>query len=72
LLKHVGEYGKHAAAKKAGFQKGDVIVEMESVSGRRSESELLGYLVQQRKVGEKIKTTVLRNGQRVELLLPVQ
>ena len=34
LAKHVGESGQHAAAKKAGFQKGDVIVAMAGSSAR--------------------------------------
>ena len=37
LLKHVGEYGKHAAAKKAGFQKDDVLVALDGASDRSEE-----------------------------------
>ena len=72
LVKHVGEYGKHAAAKKAGFQKEDIIVQMEGVSGRTTEGEVIGHLLQKHKAGEKVKTTVLRGTERVELSLPVQ
>jgi len=42
FVKHAGEYGKHAAAKNAGFQKDDVIVELDGRSSRISESGLLG------------------------------
>ena len=72
LVKFVGEYGKHAAAKKAGFQKGDVIVTIGEFKTRASESELIGRLLQDRKPGEKVKTAVLRAGERVELELPMQ
>jgi len=34
LVKFVGQYGKHAAAKNAGFAKDDVITEMDGKSGR--------------------------------------
>ena len=72
LVKFVGEYGKHAAAKKAGFQKGDVIMTIGEFKTRASESELIGRLLQDRKPGEKVKTAVLRAGERVELELPMQ
>lgn len=72
FVKHVGEYGNHAAAKRAGFQKGDVIVQVGGKTQRLSEGELIGQLLQQHHAGEKLSTTVLRGDQRVELKLPVQ
>ena len=72
LVKHVGEYGEHAAAKKAGFRKEDVIVQVADASERVGEGELLGRLLQQYRRGEKVKTTVLRGDARFELLLPMQ
>jgi membrane-associated protease RseP (regulator of RpoE activity) len=72
LVKFVGEYGKHAAAKKAGFQKNDVIVELQDVSGRLSESELFGHLLTKTKPGDKVEATVLRGTERVKLVLPMQ
>jgi hypothetical protein len=72
LIKHAGEYGKHAAARKAGFQKGDVIVALENFSGRVSESELLGRVLQRHQPGDKLKATILRGTERLELELPVQ
>lgn len=71
-IKHAGEYGKHAAAKKAGFLKGDVIVGLEGVSGRVTEGELIGRVLRDHQAGEQIRATVLRNGARLELRLPVQ
>ncbi len=72
VCKHVGEYGKHAAAKKAGFLKGDVLVEVDGSAKRVSEGELIGHLLRSHSVGDKVKVTVLRGTERVELLLPMQ
>jgi len=71
-LKHVGQYGKHAAAKKAGFLKGDVLIEMDGQTRRMSEGELLGHLLLKYLPGQKVNATVLRGDQRVELVLPMQ
>ena len=72
LIKHIGEYGPHAAAKNAGFRKDDIIVSIDGKTTRLSESAMLGYLIQNKKPGEKVKATVLRGGQRMELMVPVQ
>lgn len=72
LVKHAGEYGEHAAAKRAGFQKDDAIIELEGRSARVSESRLIGDLLLKYSPGAKVKAVVLRNGERVELALPIQ
>ncbi|MFZ4681936.1 MAG: Trx7/PDZ domain-containing (seleno)protein [Terrimicrobiaceae bacterium] len=71
-VKGVGQYGKHAAAKKAGFQKDDVIVEIAGRSNRMSEGELIGHILQDHRAGEKVKATVLRGTEKVSLTLPIQ
>ncbi len=71
-IKNVGQYGKHAAAKNAGFQKEDIIVELDGSSARTTEGELLGALLQAHQPGEKVKAVVLRGDERVELMLPIQ
>lgn len=70
-VKHVGEYGAHAAAKNAGFQKGDVIALYDGKEFKR-ETDLLAHGVTERKPGDKVPVTVLRNGKKVELMLPMQ
>lgn len=60
-----------ASVTKAGFQKGDVIVEIDGSSKRMTESELIGAMIKHRP-GDKVKTTVLRGGQRVELAVTMQ
>ncbi len=72
FVKGLGQYGKHATAKNAGFRKDDVLVELNGKSARITEGELIGQLLQTTKPGEKLKATVLRGEQRVELLLPMQ
>lgn len=72
FVKHVGEYGIHAAAKKAGFRKEDILVEVDGLKGRTTESELIGYVLQRHGAGDKVKATVLRGTERLELEMPVQ
>ena len=70
--KGVGAYGKHAAAKNAGFQKEDIITELDGSSARITEGMAIGRLLRAHKPGDKVKTTVLRGGKSVELSLPIQ
>jgi hypothetical protein len=72
LVKFVGQYNNHAAGKRAGFQKDDVLIKVGDLSQRMSEGEFMGHLLRAHFPGEKLKTTVLRGGQRVELVLPMQ
>ena len=72
FVKSVGQYGKHAAAKNAGFQKDDVIVELDGAPARTTEGELIGRLLEKHRPGEKVTAVVLRGTQRVELTLPMQ
>ncbi len=71
-VKGLGQYGKHAAAKNAGFQKEDVVVEIDGRSAHVTEGELIGQLLRKTRPGDQLKTTVLRGDKRVELLLPMQ
>ena len=71
-VKHVGQYGDHAAAKRAGFKKDDVVVELDGRSEPMRETDLLAYAVQRKKRGEQVPVTVLRAGKRVLLKLPMQ
>lgn len=72
LVTHAGEYGEHAAAKTAGFRKGDILVQLGEVSDRLSESALIGRLLRDHRPGEKLPAVVLRGSERVELKLPQQ
>jgi hypothetical protein len=63
----VGEFGEHAVAKKAGFQKGDVIVAFDGMDQRLTESGLIAYTVQRKRPGDEVSATVLRGGERKTL-----
>lgn len=71
-IKHVGQYGDHAAAKRAGFLKDDVLIELDGQPVPASETELLAALLASKKPGQRVPAVVLRGGKRVELELPVQ
>jgi serine protease Do len=71
-IHHVGQYGAHAAAKKAGFQKDDILIEAGELKTRLTESAIIGALLRHHHPGEKLPATVLRGAQRVELQLPQQ
>ena len=72
LVMHVGQYGPHAAAKKAGFQKGDIIVGFDGRDDLLRDGDLLAYAVSNRKAGERVKVDVLRGDKRLQLTLPMQ
>jgi serine protease Do len=72
VAEHVGEYGTHAAAKKAGFKKEDVLVEVDGISTRTNESELIGHLLANYQPGQKVKAKVLRGKEKLELEFPIQ
>ncbi|MEZ6059474.1 MAG: Trx7/PDZ domain-containing (seleno)protein [Planctomycetaceae bacterium] len=71
-VEHVGQYGAHAAAKNAGFEKGDVIVQFDGHRDLLRDGDVLAYGVTQRKPGDKVPVTVLRNGSEKTLQLPMQ
>jgi S1-C subfamily serine protease len=62
-VEHAGEYGEHAVAKRAGFQKGDILVSFDGQTGRMSETDLLAYALQKKRPGDGVAVTVLRNGE---------
>lgn len=72
LITHVGQYGEHAAAKKAGFKLDDVLIEVDTLQTRTTEGTLIGHLLQKHRPGDKVDAVVLRAGKRLQLKLPQQ
>jgi hypothetical protein len=72
FVKHVGQYGPHAAAKKAGFEESDMVVSFDGHDERWSESQLLAYAAQHTIPGQQVSVVVLRKGNRKTLSLPMQ
>jgi hypothetical protein len=71
-VKHVGQYGPHAAARDAGFRQGDVVVSFDGRTDLRREADVLAHGVTDRKPGDRVPVVVLRDGKRVTLTLPMQ
>ena len=71
-VKYVGEYGEHAAGKRAGFKKDDIIVSLDGRTSRMTESDLFGFVLQNKMPGERIPIKVVRAGERLNLELPMQ
>jgi serine protease Do len=69
---YVGQYNEHAAAKKAGFQKGDVIVTADGQSTPMTEGEFLRYMLRNKLPGARVPVSVSRSDQKVDLQLPMQ
>lgn len=70
--RHVGEYGEHATALRAGLRKGDVVVSFDGRTSRISESELLAYALQEKRPGDEVTVVVLRDGQRKTVGIALQ
>jgi serine protease Do len=70
--RHVGEYGAHAAAKNAGFRKGDVLVEIDGKSELLTESQLMARFANGKPPGDRVPVVILRDGKRLPLELPIQ
>jgi hypothetical protein len=71
-VQHLGKYGLHGAALKAGFQKGDVVVQFDGQTDLITEGAVLTYGVTHRLPGDRVDVTVLRDGQRKTFVLPMQ
>ncbi len=72
VVEHVGQYGAHAVAKRAGFKKGDILISYDGRTNLLSESELFFYGNTKTKAGDRVRVTVLRNGKKISLQLPIQ
>lgn len=70
-VKHMGQFGEHATAKKAGFQVGDILLSVDGHTHLMRETELFAYGVSKPK-GQKMSVEVLRKGKKVALQLPLQ
>lgn len=62
LAKHVGQYGDHGVAKRAGVKNGDVVVAFDGITEAMSESELLRQVLGKRAKGEEVTFSYRRDG----------
>ncbi len=71
FAKHVGQFGEHAVAKKAGFVNGDVIVAVDGRTDLPTETSLFAYALDRPK-GTVLKFTVMRQDRRMEMSFPTK
>lgn len=71
-VKHVGQFGAHAAAKNAGVQAGDILISFDGRDDFLRETDILAHGVTARNAGDSIPIALLRNGKKVELKIPMQ
>ena len=70
-VEHVGQYAPHNRAQQAGFKKEDVLISFDGRTDLARETDLLRYTLNEKKPGESVPVTVLREGKKVELTLPI-
>ena len=67
-----GGNGPHAAAKNAGFQQGDLVIEFDGHTDLLREADLFRYALTQKNVGDQVSVTIWREGKKQSLQLPLQ
>jgi S1-C subfamily serine protease len=63
-VEHVGQFSPHDIAKKAGVQKGDMLISYAGRNDLLRESDLLAYGLNGVKPGESVELLLLRDGQK--------
>ena len=69
---HVGQYAKHAAAKRAGFKVDDILVSYDGRTDLTREADVFAYVGRNHKYGDVVDVEILRAGKRHRLTLPIQ
>ena len=54
------------------FAPGDILIEVDGITKRHTESQLFGVLLQRYSKPAQLDATVLRNGKRLPLKFPIQ
>ncbi len=72
FAKHVGQYGEHAVAKRAGVRKGDIIIAFDGVTQRATEEQALAHAMRKRMKGDILPITVLRGRQKLDFKIRMQ
>jgi serine protease Do len=71
-VEYVGQWGKYATAKRAGFEKDDLIVSFDGHDDAWKEQDLWFYVMEKKKTGDRIPITEVRGNRKLEVKLPVQ
>lgn len=70
--KHVGQYGPHAAAKRAGVRKGDILIGYDGRNDLLREADVFRQGMWERKPGQRVPIVVSRAGKKLRFELPMQ
>ena len=60
---HVGQYGNHARAKRAGIRKGDILVSIDGRDDLLTENAVLEYALQSKSAGDRVQIEFVRGSQ---------
>lgn len=71
-ITHVGQYNKHATAKRAGFQVDDILISYDGRTDLRREADVFAYVGRNLKHGDVVDVEILRSGKHHQLTLPIQ
>lgn len=71
-VQHLGEFSPHDTAKRAGFQKGDVLVSFDGKTNLTRETDVMAYGLTECKSDATVPVTVVRGGAKVNLNLPMR
>ena len=71
-VRFVGRYGKHALAKKTGFQVDDILIGYDGHDDLLRETDLLAYAAKNCMPGEKVEIKFIRGTKPMSLTLPMQ
>jgi len=71
-VKHVGQFGPHAAAHKAGVIKGDILLAFDGKSDLIRETDIFYYALSTKKIGDSVALKLQRKGKILELKIPIQ
>ncbi len=71
-IKHVGQFGDHAAGKRAGFKVDDIITHVDGRKQPMTESNFIATLLRSKRPGDKVAVELLREGKPIKLEVPVQ
>lgn len=71
-VKHVGQFGPHATAHKAGVVKGDILIGFDEKTDLLRESDVFFYAIDSKKTGDMVSLTIKRNKNIIQIKIPIQ
>ena len=70
--RRVGKYGGHGVAKRAGLKEGDIYVAFDGVTKDLDEAGVIRHVLSNRKQGDRVDITYLRDGKRATAKMKIQ